>query len=207
MACERKLMESEATTGFCVLLGKRGRICDCKSEKGRLVATNGVIVARRKIIPTTLFRVLESYDSDEGYVHLRVNQSDFVDRDTGAHTNSIEGTRSAIKNGLHKAHVKGQFDSYLAEYMWRCTKGHKMVDENFHDYLACILRVYPTLEKDDPQEGRYVRVIEYNPPKKQGKLSVDKDAEALNDRNDADEHRYRRKENTAPEMRLCYFEK
>ncbi|GFV80274.1 DDE_Tnp_IS1595 domain-containing protein [Trichonephila clavipes] len=75
----------------------------------------------------------------------------FVDPETGAHTNSIEDIWSAIKRGLHKAHVKGQFDSYLAEYMWRRFNGHKMVDENFHDYLASIAREYPPPEKDEPQ--------------------------------------------------------
>ncbi|GFT30872.1 DDE_Tnp_IS1595 domain-containing protein [Trichonephila clavipes] len=96
----------------------------------------------------------KAYDclSDEGYVHLRVNHSlTFVDPDTGAHTNSIEGTWSAIKKGLHKAHVKGQFDSYLAEYMWRRSNGHELVDENFHKFLASIARVYPPTDHDEMQ--------------------------------------------------------
>ncbi|GFX74030.1 DDE_Tnp_IS1595 domain-containing protein [Trichonephila clavipes] len=99
----------------------------------------------------------KSYDclSDEGYVHLRVNHSlTFVDPETGAHTNSIEGTWSAIKKGLHKAHVKGQFDSYLAEYMWRRSNGHKLVDDNFHEFLASIARVYPPTEHDELQASR-----------------------------------------------------
>ncbi|GFT08181.1 putative isxo2-like transposase domain protein [Trichonephila clavipes] len=92
----------------------------------------------------------KSYDclSDEGYVHLRVNHSlNFVDPETSAHTNSIEGNWSAIKKGLHKAHVKGQFDSYLAEYMWRRSNGHKLVNDNFHDFLSSIARVYPPTER------------------------------------------------------------
>ncbi|GFT20491.1 DDE_Tnp_IS1595 domain-containing protein [Trichonephila clavipes] len=96
----------------------------------------------------------KAYDclSDEGYVHLRVNHSlNFVDPKTGAHTNSIEGTCSAIKKGLHKAHVKGQFDSYLAEYMWRRSNGHELVDENFHKFLASIARVYPPTDHDEMQ--------------------------------------------------------
>ncbi|GFV39537.1 hypothetical protein TNCV_1367781 [Trichonephila clavipes] len=39
----------------------------------------------------------------------------------------------------------------LPEYMWRRSNDHKMVDENFHDYLASIARVYPHPEKDEPQ--------------------------------------------------------
>ncbi|GFW19115.1 integrase catalytic domain-containing protein [Trichonephila clavipes] len=81
MACERKLIESEATTGFFVLLGTKGKketlewcmkanliasryecprfkkICVCKNERERLTATNGVAATSRKIIATTLFGV------------------------------------------------------------------------------------------------------------------------------------------------------
>ncbi|GFV50199.1 putative transposase-like protein [Trichonephila clavipes] len=71
--------------------------------------------------------------------------------ETGAHTNSIEGTWSAIKKGLHKAHVKGQFDFYLAEYMWRRSNGHELVDENFHKFLASIARVYAPTDHDEMQ--------------------------------------------------------
>ncbi|GFT71115.1 mitotic-spindle organizing protein 2A [Trichonephila clavipes] len=56
--------------------------------------------------------------SHEGYQHLRVNHSlTFKDPETGAHTNSIEGTWSVIKRSLRN--VEGEFDHYLAEYMWR----------------------------------------------------------------------------------------
>ncbi|GFU24774.1 hypothetical protein TNCV_793961 [Trichonephila clavipes] len=79
MACERKLIESEATTGFFVLLGTKEKketlewcmkanliasryeyprfkkICVCKNERERLTATNGVAATSRKIIATTLF--------------------------------------------------------------------------------------------------------------------------------------------------------
>ncbi|GFU74933.1 hypothetical protein TNCV_2333631 [Trichonephila clavipes] len=74
MACESKLIESEATTGFFVLLGTKGKketlewcmkanliasryecprfkkICVCKNERERLTATNGVAATSRKII-------------------------------------------------------------------------------------------------------------------------------------------------------------
>ncbi|GFX56591.1 uncharacterized protein TNCV_5035101 [Trichonephila clavipes] len=78
-------------------------------------------------------------------------QSDFKDLETGAHTNAIEGTWSAIKRNLkgHTAHVEGQFDSYLAEYMWCRSNEHKMIDANFKDYLKAIASVYPPHESDD----------------------------------------------------------
>ncbi|GFV06304.1 putative transposase-like protein [Trichonephila clavipes] len=78
----------------------------------------------------------------------------FKDPETGAHTNAIEGTWSAIKRSLndHTAHVEGQFDSYLAEYMGRRSNEHKMIDANFRDYLKAIARVYPPQESVDQKE-------------------------------------------------------
>ncbi|GFT90858.1 putative transposase-like protein [Trichonephila clavipes] len=115
MACERKFLESEATTGFFLLLGKQG-------NKAVLDWTSHSLT--------------------------------FKDPETGAHTNAIEGTWSAIKRSLkdHTAHMEGQFDSYLAEYMGRRSNEHKMIDANFRDYLKAIARVYPPQESDD-QKG------------------------------------------------------
>ncbi|GFV17334.1 hypothetical protein TNCV_148021 [Trichonephila clavipes] len=50
---------------------------------------------------------------------------------------------------VNKRRVKGQFDSYLAEYMWRRSNGHKLVDENFHKFLASIARVYAPTDHDE----------------------------------------------------------
>lgn len=81
----------------------------------------------------------------EGYEHLRVNHSlTYVDPETGAHTNSIEGTWSAIKRALRGTHhVPGEFDSYLAEYMWRKLHGHEQSDEAFKAFLDDLIKVYP----------------------------------------------------------------
>jgi hypothetical protein len=67
-----------------------------------------------------------AYDvlSDVGYQHLRVNHSlNFVDPDSGAHTNSIEATWNHAKRSLPLGHRKKQhFPSHLAKYMFmkRC---------------------------------------------------------------------------------------
>ncbi|GFV23249.1 mitotic-spindle organizing protein 2A [Trichonephila clavipes] len=200
MACERKFNESEATTGFFLLLGQQGNkaVLDWVMKEGlipsryecpkckkdmRLVERKGTIdgfewrcrvqskenphfvcrsvrkVIREWILPgtTIISDCWRAYEclSDEGYRHLTVNHSlTFKDPETGAHTNAIEGTWSAIKRNLkgHTAHVEGQFDSYLAEYMWRRSNEHKMIDANFKDYLKAIARVYPPHESDDQKK-------------------------------------------------------
>ncbi|GFT22727.1 mitotic-spindle organizing protein 2A [Trichonephila clavipes] len=85
--------------------------------------------------------------SHEGYQHLRVNHSlTFKDPETGTHTNSIEGTWSAIKRSLrnHAAHVEGQFDHYLAEYMWRRRRGHSLDDDIFRENSPCDHHIVPS---------------------------------------------------------------
>ncbi|GFV88256.1 mitotic-spindle organizing protein 2A [Trichonephila clavipes] len=75
--------------------------------------------------------------SDEGFKHLEVNHSVcFKDPDTGAHTNPIEGTWSAIKRFLrnHTSHAEGMFDYYLAEYLWRRSRDHSLSDETFQNF-------------------------------------------------------------------------
>ncbi|GFR08139.1 putative transposase-like protein [Trichonephila clavata] len=64
----------------------------------------------------------KSYDcpSNEGFVHLMANHSvSFKDPDTGAHTNTVEGTSAAVKSGIPASKAKCQLDYYLAEYVWR----------------------------------------------------------------------------------------
>lgn len=85
-----------------------------------------------------------SYDclENEGFVHLTVNHSiQFKHPDTGAHTNSIEGTWSAVKRGLNHSHCRGQFDTYLFEYVWR--RRNKNTDVLFMEFLRAIVRVFP----------------------------------------------------------------
>ncbi|CAH3155463.1 unnamed protein product [Pocillopora meandrina] len=56
---------------------------------------------------------------DEGYNHLTVNHSlNFVDPDTGAHTQRIENTRCGIKRSIPCTGIsKDLFGSYLQEWL------------------------------------------------------------------------------------------
>ena len=65
----------------------------------------------------------KAYDclQDEGYQHLTVNHSlNFVDPDTGAHTQGIENTWWGVRQGMPRTGTsRDLFESYLHEYLWR----------------------------------------------------------------------------------------
>ena len=55
-----------------------------------------------------------------GYVHLRVNHSEtFVDTDSGACTNTIEGTWSALKRKVPIRNRIVKCEDNLWEFIWR----------------------------------------------------------------------------------------
>ena len=59
--------------------------------------------------------------SEEGYIHQTDNHSkEFVNKETGAHTNTIESTWRAVKTSLPKhGAVKSLYDTYFVEYIFR----------------------------------------------------------------------------------------
>ena len=58
---------------------------------------------------------------DEGYTHLTVNHSlNFLDPDTGAHTQRLENTWRGVKQSMpHAGTSKDLFENYLQEWLWR----------------------------------------------------------------------------------------
>lgn len=64
----------------------------------------------------------------EGFKHLTVNHSvNFVDPDTGAHTNTIESTWRALKKSLPKhGTTKNLYDTYFAQY---CVRKQFLIDK------------------------------------------------------------------------------
>ncbi|GFU32318.1 putative transposase-like protein [Trichonephila clavipes] len=64
----------------------------------------------------------KSYErlSERGYHHLTVNHLlEFIDSETGAHTNTIEVTWRHFKASLPECNRKGRFEGYIAWYMFR----------------------------------------------------------------------------------------
>ena len=59
--------------------------------------------------------------NDEGFQHLTVNRSlNFVDPDTGAHTQNIENTWWVAKRSLPQTgRSRDMFENYLLEFLWR----------------------------------------------------------------------------------------
>ena len=77
-----------------------------------------------------------------GYTHHTVNHSqNFVDPDTGAHTQSVESMWSQAKRMMREEKVMHSrlFDTYLPEFMWR-----KEFDGPFkNDIISHICEQYP----------------------------------------------------------------
>ena len=80
----------------------------------------------------------KAYDciKDEGYFHLTVSHSlNFVDPDTGAHTQRIENTWWGVKRSMPRTGTsKDLFESYLQEWLWRQHYG----DEPFENIIKHI---------------------------------------------------------------------
>ena len=84
----------------------------------------------------------------EGYIHLTVNHSkEFVNKETGACTNTIESTWHAVKNSLPRyGTVKSLYESYFVEY---CVRKQYLnnSDDKFKAFLDLIKTVYPVKKR------------------------------------------------------------
>lgn len=112
----------------------------------------------------------------EGFEHLKVNHSlNFVDPDTGAHTNTIESTWRALKKSLPvSGTVKSLYDTYFSQY---CIRKKYLTDcqDPFLKFLELISSVYnPSLlvskltsiseEPSVPKQRKVLQPLDYNSP-------------------------------------------
>ena len=111
-----------------------------------------VSVISENILPgtTVISDCWKAYSSlnSEGFSHLTVNHSvNFVDPETGAHTNTIESTWRALKKSLPKhGTTKSLYDTYFAQY---CVRKQFLIDKEdpFLEFLQLIKKVYqPSFE-------------------------------------------------------------
>ena len=103
-------------------------------------------IIKNNILPgsTIISDCWKAYDclGNEGYRHLKVNHTyNFVDPDTGAHINTIEGLWSHAKASLPDHGRSGDhLPGYLARFMWRKDKKR---EEIFANFLSEIAKQYP----------------------------------------------------------------
>ena len=85
---------------------------------------------------------------EEGFVHGTMNHSiEFVNSETGDHTQTIESTWRAVKRSLPRSGtVKSLYESYFAEFIFR-RKYLEDSEDKFFALLEQIRRVYlPTFK-------------------------------------------------------------
>ena len=73
------------------------------------------------IVHTDLWRGYFNLEQKLNMRHLTVNHSEgFIDRDSGCHTNTIEGTWCGVKRNVPiRNRVASRIDQYLLEFVWR----------------------------------------------------------------------------------------
>lgn len=135
-----------------------------------------ISIIKDNILPgtTIISDCWKAYSSinDEGFSHLTVNHSlNFVDPDTGAHTNTIESTWRALKKSLPKhGTTKNLYDTYFAQY---CVRKQFLVDQEdpFLEFLKLVHKVYlpvfePTEEEIESYRKRKAeKIVSEQPPK------------------------------------------
>lgn len=144
---KRKFYRGKKVVGKWVFGGvERGRNKCFMEVVPRITKLVLLKVLRKYVLPgtTIVSDCFKSYDclKDEGFRHLTVNHKiQFKNPDTGARTNSIEGTWSAIKRSFRGPNTcKRMFDSYLMEYMWR--RRHSDAKDLFLEFLSAVERIY-----------------------------------------------------------------
>ena len=137
-----------------------------------------VSIIKENILPgTTIYSdCWKAYSplNSEGFSHLTVNHSvNFVDPETGTHTNTIESTWRALKKSLPKnGTTKDLYDTYFAQY---CVRKQFLIDREdpFLEFLQLIKQVCnpkfePTQEEIETYRKRKEeKKTEVAPPKKQ----------------------------------------
>ena len=150
---KRKYHRGRRVDGVWVFGGieRESRRCFMVSVEDRTAATL-IPIIKQYILPGTkvMSDCWKSYDrlEEEGYIHGTVNHSlEFVNSETGDHTQNIESTWRAVKRSLPRSGtVKHHYNSFFAEFMFR-----RQYFEDCHDRFLAFLeeakKVYkPTLQ-------------------------------------------------------------
>lgn len=97
------------------------------------------------IIISDCWKAYNCLKQDEYVDFAKNNSVQFKAPEIDAQT-SMEGTWKAVKRSLGASHVRGQFNSYLYEHLWR---RHHQNDKNIMmSFLEAIKEIYPPLKHD-----------------------------------------------------------
>ena len=94
------------------------------------------------IVNTDCFKSYDNLEEKLKLKHYTVNHSqNFVDPETGCHTNTIESTWWAVKRSFRSSHTRHEnFAEHLAEYLYlKSTAG----PYQFTQFLYDIAKLYP----------------------------------------------------------------
>ena len=128
---------------FMVIVPNRTRQTLQKHIK-RYVKEGSVIITDCWAAYNDLSDMVNNQHESMDYVHYTVNHSEtYVDPDTGAHTNTIEGMWAHVKRHTPKLGLKSTFlDGYLCRFIWfKLTKS--IGKDPFCFLLECIKEQYP----------------------------------------------------------------
>ncbi|GFX87167.1 uncharacterized protein TNCV_2059381 [Trichonephila clavipes] len=163
MACERKLLESEATIGFFVLLGTKGKKETLEwCMKANLIASRYECPRCKKNMRLQK-RTVDGYEwrcrnqsKDNRHDIVRsVRKGTWFSESKLAITIILRLTRYWFGKSMNAFVVNdlkvNKNMTKLIRHMWRQSNDHKLVNENFHKFLASIARVYPPTDHDEMQ--------------------------------------------------------
>ena len=159
---KRKFHKGRRVDGVWVFGGieRETKNCFFQCVPDRTANTLIAIIKERVLPGTTIYSdCWKAYSSlnKEGFSHLTVNHSiNFVDPETGTHTNTIESTWRALKKSLPKhGTTKGLYDTYFAQY---CVRKQFLVDKEdpFLEFLDLIKTVYrPSFQPTEEEIEKY----------------------------------------------------
>ena len=145
---KRKFHKGRRVDGVWVFGGieRETKLCFFQTVENRTADTL-VSIIKDNILPgtTIISDCWKAYDSlsKEGFNHLKVNHSvNFVDPDSGSHTNTIESTWRALKKSLPvSGTVKSLYDTYFSQY---CIRKKYLIDspDPFLKFLELVSQIY-----------------------------------------------------------------
>lgn len=168
---KRKYHKGRRVDGVWVFGGieRESKECFFKCVADR-TANTLIDIIKEYILPgtTVISDCWKAYSSlnNEGFPHLTVNHSvNFVDPDTGAHTNTIESTWRALKKSLPKhGTTKNLYDTYFAQY---CVRKQFLSDQEdpFLEFLKLVKTVYqPNFDPTEEDIEAYRKRKAAKPP-------------------------------------------